>query len=240
MKNALENFSRAPGAFMLPTFLYPIFLSITTGASVGVLLLLFLLFTAVGISADIVLLVLGVAGVALLIANFVFSAGYRGALIHEYYRALHAEPVGMGSYTRYAFGNTPSFFMIALVKTVVIGFFITPLALTYYFLDLGAVSEYIIYLFAAIALFFLFVIEFFFAFSFIAYVEKKVRPFSAILISLNFIKEKNVKALLIYCLYCIIAVSTLIPLLNIIMYLVFYPIAMSSLIRFFEMQSSRY
>jgi hypothetical protein len=240
MKNALDNFSRAPGAFMLPTLLYPIFLSITVGASVGVLLLAFLLFTAVGLDSEITLIVLGITAAALILLNSVFSAGYMGALTSEYYRALHREQVGMGSFTRYAFKNCLPFYLIGLVKTVVIGFFVTPLALIYYLLGLWAVSEYLIYLFAAVALFFVFVIEFFFAFSFIAYVEKKVRPFSAILISLNFIKEKNVKALVIYVLYCIIALSTLIPLLNIIMYLVFYPIAATSLIRFFEVQSTRY
>jgi hypothetical protein len=240
MKNALDNFSRAPGDFMLPTFLYPVFLSITLGASIGILLIVFLLFTGVGVDAEITLIVLGIVSAALLLANSVFSAGYKGALINEYYRALHRENVGISSFTRYAFSNALSFYVIALVKTVVIGFFVTPLALIYYFLELGAVSEYIIYVFAAMALFFIFVIEFFFAFSFVAYVEKKVRPFSAILISLNFIKEKNVKALVIYVLYCIVALSALVPLLNIIMYLVFYPIAATSLIRFFEVQSTRY
>lgn len=240
MKNALENFSRAPGDFMLPTFLYPVFLAITVGASIGVLLLVFLLFTAVGISSEITLIVLGITGIGLFVLNSIFSAGYKGAMINEYYLALHREKVGMGSFARYAFKNALSFFTIALVKTVVLGFFITPLALVYYFLDLGSIHEALLYLFAGIGLFIVFIVEFFFAFTFIAYVEKRVRPFSAILISLNFIKEKNVKAFIIYVLYCMVAMSTLVPLLNIIMYLVFYPIATTSLIRFFETQSTRY
>lgn len=225
---------------MLPTFLYPLFMAITLGASIGILLLVFLLFTAIGVDSEITLMALGIVGLALLMVNAVFSAGYKGALINEYYRALHKESVGISSFTKYAFANALQFFMIALVKIAVLGFFLTPLALIYYFLGLGSIHEAIAYLFAAVGIFEWFVIEFFFAYSFIAYVEKKVKPFSAILISLNFIKDRNVKALLVYLFYCIIVLSTLIPLLNTIMYLVFYPIAATSLIKYFETQSATY
>ncbi|MBN2122049.1 hypothetical protein JW721_03255 [Candidatus Micrarchaeota archaeon] len=225
---------------MLPTFLYPLFMAITLGASIGILLLVFLLLTAVGLDPEITLIALGILGLVLLIVNSVFSAGYKGALLNEYYRALHKESVGISSFTKYAFANTLQFFTIALVKMVVIGFFLTPLGLIYYFLDLGSVHIALAYLFAGIGLFEWFVIEFFFAYSFIAYVEKKVKPFSAILISLNFIKDLNVKALLVYVFYCIVVLSTLIPLLNTIMYLVFYPIVATSLIKYFETQSAHY
>ena len=240
MKNALDNFSRDPVSFMLPTFFYPLFMAITLGASIGVLLLAFLLFSALGADPEITLIVLGVLGAFLLLANMVFSSGYMGALYNEYYKAMHRQPVGLMSYMNYAFRNSLSFFAIALVKMLLLGFLFTPLALLYYFLDLGSIHEAIAYVFIAIALFELFLVEFFFAFSFVAYVEKKVMPFSAILISLNFVKEANVKALLVYVLYCVVAVSTLVPLLNIIMYFVFYPIAVSSLIGFFEKQTVKY
>lgn len=240
MKNALDNFSRDPVSFMVPTFLYPLFMAITVGASIGVLLLAFLLFSALGAPSDITLIVLGVLGAAMLFANMVFSSGYMGALYNEYYKAMHRQPVGLVTYMNYAFRNSLSFFVIALVKMVILGFLFTPLALIYYFLDLGSVHEAIAYIFLAIGVFELFIVEFLFAFSFIAYSEKRVKPFSAILISLNFVKETNVKALLVYVLFCVVALSTLVPLLNIIMYFIFYPIAASSLIGFFEKESARY
>lgn len=240
MKNSLESFSKNPVSFMLPTILYPIFMSITLGASIGVLLLLFLLFTSLGADAEITLIVLGVVGAMLLLLNAIFSAGYKGALWEEYHKASHMQPVSIVSYMNYAFKNCLPFFVISLVKMVVTGFCIMPLLLLYYFLDLGAVHEAISYVFGAIALFEMFIIEFLFAFSFIAYVVKRVRPFSAILISLNFIKDTNVKALLVYVLYTIVVLSTTVPLLNIVMYLVFYPIAASSLIRFFERETTGY
>ncbi len=95
MKRSLEDFSRAPVSFMLPTIVYPIFMIITLGASIGVLLLLFLVLTGVGIDADITLIVLGVVGAVLLLMNSVFSSGYMGALMNEYYRALRKESVGV-------------------------------------------------------------------------------------------------------------------------------------------------
>jgi hypothetical protein len=240
MKNSLESFSKNPVSFMLPTILYPIFMSITLGASIGVLLLLFLLFTSLGADAEITLIVLGVVGAILLLLNAIFSAGYKGALWEEYYKAIHLQPVGIVSYMNYAFKNCLQFFVISLVKLVITGFIIMPLLLIYYFLNLGAVHEAFSYLFGAIALFELFVIEFLFSFSYIAYVEKRVKSFSAILISLNFIKDTNVKAFLVYVLYTIVVLSTSVPLLNIVMYLVFYPIAASSLIMFFEKESGSY
>jgi len=225
---------------MLPTFLYPVFMAITLGASVGVLLLLFLLFTSVGADAEITLIMLGIVGAILLFINAVLSAGYKGAFWEGLYNALRAQPVGIVPYMNYAFKNCLQFFVISLVKLIVMGFFVTPLLLIYYFLDLGAVHEAVSYLFGAIALFELFVIEFLFAFAFIAYVEKKVKPFSAILISLNFIKDANVKAILIYTFYVIVVLANTVPLLNIVMYFVFYPIAAGSMIRFFERESTGY
>ncbi len=225
---------------MLPTFLYPIFMSITLGASVGVLLLLFLLFTTVGADPEITLIVLAIVGAILLFINAILSAGYKGAFWEELYKALRAQPVGVVSYMNYAFKNCLQFFVISLVKMIVMGFFVTPLLLIYYFLNLGAVHEAFSYVFAIIALFEMFIIEFLFAFAFIAYVEKKVRPFSAILISLNFVKDANVKAILVYAFYVMVVLSNTIPLLNIVMYFVFYPIAASSLIRFFEKESTGY
>jgi hypothetical protein len=240
MKGSLESFSRDPVSFMLPSFIYPLFMLVTIGASVGVLLLLFLVLTALGVASDATLIVLGVAAAVLLLVNSVFSAGYKGALFDEYYRALRAEPVGFVTFMNFAFKHAVPLFVISLVKIIIAGFLLTPLALVYYFLDVASMHEAATYGLAAVALFLLFVIEFFFAFSFIAYVEKKVRPFSAILISLNFVKDVNVKALLVYVLYCVVVLSTFVPLLNIVMYFVFYPIAASSLIKFFEKETSHY
>lgn len=240
MKSALEDFSKAPVSFMLPTFAYPLFVMVTLGASVGVLLLLFLLLTGVGIDSEITLMLLGVVGAVLFLLNAVFASGYKGALFSEYHRAIHQEPVGLVSFMEYAFKHSVQLFAISLVKVIVMGFFLMPLALLYYFLDLGAVHEAIIYVFGAIGLFIVFVIEFLFGFSFIAYVEKRVKPFSAILISLNFVKDANVKAFLLYFIYGLVVLSTLIPLLDIVMYFVFYPIAASSLIKFFEKETSHY
>ncbi len=224
---------------MLPTFIAPIFFVITIGASIGVLLLSFLIFSALGLDSGITLLALGVLGAILVLINWIFTSGYCGSLINEYYRALHHESVGVVSFMNYAFKHAPMFFVIGLVKAIVIGFFLTPLAMIYYFLNLGSISGLILYFFVAVSLVIIFVIEFLFSFSFIAYVEKKVKPFSAILISLNFIKEMHFRALVVYVLYCIVVMSLFVPLLNIIMYFVFYPIAVSAMIRFFEKQSMR-
>lgn len=237
MKGALEDFSRAPASFMLPTFLYPLFILITLGASVGVLLLIFLVFTALGVGADIVLILLGVVGAALLIVNAVFSAGYKGALYNEYYKALRKETTGLVSFMNYSFRNSLPLFTISLAKIIILGFLLSPLALITYFVDLAGIHEVLLYLVGATGLFIWVVVEFLFAFSYIAYVTKRVRPFTAILVSLNFIKDVNVRALLTYMFYCIIVACTLVPLLNIVVYLVFYPIAASSLIRFFEGRS---
>ena len=225
---------------MLPTFIAPLFFLVTLGASVGVLLLTFLFLTAFGLDSEIMLIVIGILGAILFLLNWVFASGYCGSLVKEYYRALHKESVGVVSFMNYAFKHGPKFFVIVLVKTIVIGFFLTPLALIYYFLDLGSIHEAILYIFGGIALILVFIIEFLFSFSFIAYVEKRVKPFSAILISLNFIKDTHFRALLVYVLYCMVCMSLLVPLLNIIMYFVFYPIAASAMIRFFEKESEHY
>ncbi len=234
VKSTLEAFSRNPVSFLLPTIAYPVFMLITLGAMIGVLLVAFLVLTAFSVQPEILAIVLGVVGAFLLLLYGVFSAGYKGSLVNEYRKALRNEPVGVTYFMKYAFKNCPGYFVISLVKMVVGGFFITPLALLYYFLDLGMTNEILAWLVILMALFVVFVVEFLFSFSYIAAAVKSAKPFTAIILSLNFIKETHVNAFAIYVLYCLVVLASMIPLLDIISYFIFYPVAYSSLIQFFD------
>ena len=231
--DALENFSRDPVAFMVPTLLYPLFMLITLGAFMGIMFILFILLTLLGIGGDTMLYVLGGVGAVLAIIYIVLSAGYKGAMICEYNNATEKREVGPVHFMNYAVANSGGLFVIALVKLAVTGFVLMPFLLLYYFL-LVDLWEGWTYIFGLVALFFVFIVEFLFAFSFIAYVVRKVSPITAMMISFNFIKEKNVEALVAYVVYCVVALSTDIPIINIITYLVFYPIAFTSLILLFK------
>lgn len=233
---ALENFSRDPVAFMVPTLLYPLFMLITLGAFVGILFILFIILTLIGIGGDTMLYVLGGLGAVLAIIYTVLSAGYKGAMISEYNNATEKREVGLMHYMNYAMVNCGGLFVIALVKMFITGFVLMPFILLYYFV-LVDLWEGWLFIFGPMALFLVFIIEFMFAFSYIAYVVRKVSPITAMMISFNFIKEKNVKALVAYLFYCIVALSTDIPVINIITYLVFYPIAYTSLILLFKSSS---
>lgn len=234
IKSTLEAFSRDPISFLLPTIAYFVFMIITLGAMIGVLLLGFFGMTAVGVPADIMVIVLAVVGAILILLYGVFSAGYKGSLVNEYRKALRKEPVGFTFFMKYAFKNCPTYFVIALVKIIIMGFLIMPFSLLYYFLDLGMTNEILAWLVILIALFIVFVVEFLFSFSFIAAAVKNARPITAIIISLNFIKETNINAFMIYVLYCMIVLATFVPLVDIIAYFIFYPVAYSSMIQFFD------
>lgn len=231
--DALENFSRDPVAFMVPTLLYPLFMLITLGAFVGILFILFIILTLLGIGGDTMMYVLGAVGAVLAIAYTVLSSGYKGAMISEYNNATEKREVGLMHYMNYALSNCGGLFVISLVKMFITGFVLMPFLLLYYFVLAGLWDGWL-YIFGFLALFFVFIIEFLFSFSFVAYVVRKVSPITAMLISFNFIKEKNVKALIVYLFYSIVALSTDIPVINIITYLVFYPIAYTSLILLFK------
>ncbi|MEM4272225.1 MAG: hypothetical protein QXH30_01425 [Candidatus Bilamarchaeaceae archaeon] len=237
MKGALEAFSRNPLSFLIPTIAYPIFMTITVGAMAGVVLLEFLLLTALSIQADIVLIALAATGALLLIFYGLFSAGYKGALVNEYRKALRREPVGFTYFMKYAFKNCPGYFTISLVKIVVMGFLITPLSLFYYFMDLGVTNELLAWLVILLALSIVFVVEFLFSFSYIAAAVKGARPLTAVINSLNFIKETHVEALIVYAFYCAVVLASLVPLVNLVAYVLFYPVAYSTLIQFFEKKS---
>lgn len=234
VKSALEAFSRDPVSFLLPTIAYPVFMLITLGAMIGVLLVGFLVLTAFSAPADITAIVLGGLGVLLFLIYLVFSAGYKGALVNEYRKALRKEPVGVTYFMKYAFKNCLGYFVISFMKIIVGGFFIMPLCLLYYFLDLGMTNEILAWLVILMALFVVFVVEFLFSFSYIAAAVKNARPFTAIILSLNFIKETHVNAFMIYVLYCIVFLASLVPLIDIIAYAIFYPVAYSSMIQFFD------
>ncbi len=234
VKSALEAFSRDPVSFLLPTITYPVFMIITLGAMVGVLLVGFLALTAFSVQPDIILIVLAAIGAFLLLLYGVFSAGYKGALVNEYRKALRKEPVGVTYFMKYAFRNCPGYFVISLVKLVLMGFLITPLSLLYYFLDLGMTNEILAWLVILMALFVVFVVEFLFSFSYIAAAVKGAKPLTAIIIGLNFLKETNVNAFMIYVLYCMVVLASMVPLIDIIAYIIFYPVAYSSMIQFFD------
>lgn|GEM_PF-966228 len=231
--DALESFSRDPVAFMVPTILYPLFMLITLGAFIGVLFILFLLLTLAGVGGEMMIYVLGGAGGLLAILYMMLSAGYKGAMAAEYNNAAEGKEVSLMHYMNYAMRNSGGLFVISLVKAAIAAFVVMPFVLLYMFL-LANLWEGWTYLAGAATLFLVFMVEFLFSFSFVAYVVRRVPPITAMIISFNFIKEKNVKALLAYGFYSIIALSTLIPILNIITYLVFYPIAYTSLILFFK------
>lgn len=230
---ALEHFSRDPVAFMVPTILYPVFMLITLGAATGVLFVLFLILTLAGADGTVMKYVLGAAGAVLALAYLILAAGYKGAMVSEYNNATEKREAGLVHYMNYAMANAGGLFLISMVKLAITGFVVMPFVILYYFL-LVDLWEGWTYLFGLVALFFVFIIEFVFSFSFTAYVVRKVSPITAMIISFNFIKEKNVKALLIYGLYAAVALSIWIPIVNIITYLVFYPIAYTSLILFFK------
>ncbi|MEW5996789.1 MAG: hypothetical protein AB1657_04305 [Candidatus Micrarchaeota archaeon] len=234
---ALEHFSRDPVAFMVPTILYPVFMLITLGAAIGVLFILFLVLTLAGAGGTIMTYVLGAVGAFLALAYLILAAGYKGAMVSEYNNATEKREVGLVHYMNYAFSNAGGLFVISLVKLAITGFVVMPFVLLYYFL-LVDLWEGWTYIFGLAALFLVFAIEFLFSFSFTAYAVRKVSPITAMMISFNFIKEKNVKAFLIYGFYAAVALSVWIPILNIITYLVFYPIAYASLILFFKRGSS--
>lgn len=231
--DALEHFSRDPVAFMVPTLLYPVFLLITLGAFLGVLFIIFMLLTLVGAGGEITLYALGGVGAVLSLLYILLSAGYKGAMVAEYNNASEKGEVGLMHFMRYALSNSGGLFVISIVKMAIIGFVAMPFLLLYYFVLIDLWEGWL-YIFGMLALFLVFMIEFLFSFSFTAYVVRRVSPLTAMIISFNFIKEKNVKAFLVYGFYGLVALSTLVPILNIITYLVFYPIAYTSLILFFK------
>ena len=231
--DALEHFSRDPVAFMVPTLLYPVFLLITLGAFLGILFIIFMVLTLVGASGEIMIYALGGVGAVLSLFYILLSAGYKGAMVAEYNNASEKGEVGLMHFMRYALSNSGSHFVISSVKMAIIGCVVMPFLLLYYFLLIGLWDGWT-YMFGILALFLVFIIEFLFAFSFTAYVVRRVSPLTAMIISFNFIKEKNVKALLVYGFYGLVALSTFVPILNIITYLIFYPIAYTSLILFFK------
>jgi hypothetical protein len=230
---ALENFSRDPVAFMVPTLLYPILMLITLGAFIAVLLIAFLLLTLLGAGGDIIMYGLGALVAVLLIIYSVLAAGYKGAMVSEYNNATEGREVGLSHYLNYAMANCGALFLISLVKMLLIIFIAMPFLMLYYFI-LSGLWEGWTYILGAVWLMLLFAVEFMFSFSFTAYVVRKVSPITALIIAFNFIKERNVKALITYAFYALVAVTTLLPIINFITYPVFYPIGYTSLILFFK------
>ena len=233
IKESMDHFSRDPVAFMVPTFLYPVLMLITLGAFSGILLIFFFLFSLIGFTGESSTYVLAAIAAILGIVYMIIAAGYKGSMVNEYNNATEKEPVGLEHFLKYAFKNAPNFFIIGLVKMVITGFVLMPLFLLYYFV-LWEYHDAYTYLLILLALFLVFIIEFVFSFSYIAYVARKVSPITAMIISFNTVKEKNINALGVYFVYALVALSTNIPLLNILTYLVFYPIAYTSLIVLFK------
>ncbi|HNT60440.1 MAG TPA: hypothetical protein PKJ97_00495, partial [Candidatus Bilamarchaeaceae archaeon] len=161
--DALENFSRDPVAFMVPTLLYPIMMLITLGAFSGVMLIAFLLLTVLKLGGDITIYALGALGALLLFIYSILSAGYKGAMVSEYNNATEQREVGLSHYINYATANCGALFVISLVKMVVVGFVVMPFILLYYFLLSGLWDGWT-YLLGALWLMLLFFMEFLFSF----------------------------------------------------------------------------
>ncbi|MCK4318959.1 hypothetical protein KAW38_00100 [Candidatus Micrarchaeota archaeon] len=236
IKKAGKLFTDDMTSYVLSSLIYLLLNVLSFGAMMGILTIAFLLIslTPLGESYGVYILGVGIF-ICLLMYVFLFS-GFKGAFVNDLNLIIERKKPSFFGFVRYGIRESPRFFVVSLIKLILHGLILIPLAALYYFvfMPFPSIAMYGLIGLILVALFFNYIVQFLFSFSYVTAVVDRVNSFSALAICLNFLKRRNIMAFLIYTVYAIVAMSTFIPLINIITYPTFYPLMYSAMIIFFK------
>lgn len=216
LRRGYEKVSLKPVPYILSTF-YCTLLSIgALLAPIGAALLIFYMLSFIGISlSGYSIIFYGLAGIFFLVSVLLLSA-FKGALVRSYYEPFR----NIIEYIKYSINNGLPYIGVSIIKIILHSIFNLPLLYIYF----TFVPDFAIILFALINLPFIFLIELLFSFSYISIAVRNKTSIAAIMDSIDKVRKNAVDVLPAYILYGFVSLARVIPLLNLFIHFVLYPI----------------
>lgn len=235
LKEAFGSFKRVPGTYIYFTILSTLFCTLSLLAGLGIILLLFFLFSIA--NYQFFSLAGFIASTMVSIFTFWFMSGVHGATIRYYGNVLsgknYSVQVGFIEFLSYAVNNASQFFLVGLVRLILVTIPILILYLIYSFLGQYNIP-FMDIIFGVVTMLVVFVIFFLFfpVFISLAIYEAGIRPAFGNAVKLT--ARAHVKAVLLYFCHCVVWVLNFVPLINLLTFFVAYPISYISLIALFK------
>jgi len=199
-------------------------------APLGIVGIISIIASYAGVQATIISLVS--FSLYILIVHILFSGAY-GSLIKALdVQNLYRKGTGMPEMINYMMKNAMPLTIIKTIEYLAIFLFAGVILGASYYLNLFS-STFYIGIIAILVLFFVFTVKYLFSTSVVSYV-KTGKVFGSISKSFKIALVKVIYYFPGYIIFCIVLVSFLIPVLNIISALVLYPMALLALIKEYE------
>lgn len=236
VKEAVNSFKRMPTMYVYFSVLATLFCLLSLLSGIGLLILVFFLFSIINYS---LLSLPGlVIGVIIALGTFWFMSGVEGATIRFYYNLLSGRNYNLQSgfteFLSYILGNASEFFLISLVRAIIAAIPLLLLFIIYTMLQQYNVP-YVDVLLSIIGLGMLFIIYFLLFPVFISLAVYDTAGLKAAFKnSIRVLSRGHIKALVLYAAYCFVWVLNFIPILNLFTLFIAYPIIYTSLIALFR------
>lgn len=231
IQGAVSSFTRRPLPFVSVALIHVLLQSLMLFALIGVFLVVFFTASLFRLSADLVL----IAVAAILAILFLyFSSGLKGAALNAYSTVLGGGKVGFFEFYHYTLRNSPRFFGLFMVRSVVelmpSGLFLA----LYYIILKNWNLPYMDIFIGLVSSFFIFISHYLFYPSFISAATYGTGIMASLKNCFKFLRSAHIFALLLYAIYSIVWLTQFIPIINILTYFVTFPIAYCAMILYFQ------
>lgn len=188
----------------------------------------FLIGSLFGLTLDSLIVI--VIAIGALVLSLYIGSGLFGSYLKNINSILQGQKIDFKSFFRYGITKARTYFTILIIKLSLEAILAAPLVALYLFVLKKLNIPYIEIILAVIFVGVKFLVDFVFIYSFISNALFETKAFASIRNAFRIIRNKGISAFGLYTLFSIIAVTLLIPLLNLITLFVTLPISLGSLI----------
>lgn len=231
IQRAVTLYTRTPLPFVSVALMHFALQLLVFFALLGGFLIIFFLASLFRLSIDFILAsILGILAVVFLY----FSSGIKGAALNAYSTIIDGGSISFFGFYNYALANSPRFFILFLIRSLIELVPVGLLAALYFFILKGLSIPYLDVFIGLISSFFIFLIHYLLYGSFISVAVTGSTITMSLKKCFKFVRSTHIFSLLLYTLYSIIWFTQFVPIINIITYFVTFPITYSAMTIYFQ------
>lgn len=226
IKKAFSAYTSNPFLFMWGSFVYLFMFLVFLLAAFGLLLIYFMVASAVQFEITLESPVTIGVGIIIMLIFLYCMGGLNAALAKTYYSAIGGMKTSLLDFYHYALSRAPPMFGVMLMRELFSILLIGPVAAIYYYFFMDyQYMDYLLYLYALTMIFFLHML---FTPALVS-VSLGSLPFDSFRTMFFTIKKKHIYFFGMYILFAIVWVLNFIPLIQLFTIFLFYPVIYSAM-----------
>ncbi len=237
LKRAIAQFVKKPFPFAWSSIMYLVLQLLFAFAAVGLFMIYFIIASVFGMPVTASSVPTALAAVFVLAVLGFFSCGLNAGLFRSYAAALEGRKTTVADFLRYSFRKSAPMFAVLLLAGVVLTVLVGP-AIALYSVSLKGIAymDVVLWLYSLGAAFLVF---FLFTPAFVAIGAFGTEFVSSLRGTIMLLRRKHVNALGLYILFAFTWVLNAIPLVQIVSFLVIYPVIASAFVVMFQGSGGR-